>query len=345
MATPKIVLGTMTFGFDKAQTPKALATEMMKIFRESHESGTPEYDSARMYQNGDTEKVIGEICKENPDLGQPNCSYSSKANAFPTHNKSLSAESVKAQCQESIDAFGFSPINIFYLHGPDVKANIEETLQAVQELYAEGKFKEFGISNFTAWETALVHSHMASKKWVVPTVYQGMYNAIARGVEEELFPCLRRLNMRFYAYNPLAGGVLSGKYLAATENKEEGKSLDVNEGRFNKNTVWGKIYQDRFMKNEQIAAIDTLRAPCETAGITMAQASLRWILHHSQLKGECGDRLIIGASKIGHFTANMAALKQGPLPEEVVKAFGEAWEKAKAVSPAWSRGYSGSALK
>jgi len=344
MSTPKIVLGTMTFGFDKAQTPKALALEMMQIFQESQKDGIPEYDSARMYGNGDTEKVLGEIIKENPGLGRPHCSYSTKANAFPTHNKTLTAESVKGQCQETIDAFGFSPIDIFYLHGPDIKTDIAESLKAVQELYEEGKFKEFGLSNFTAWETAIIHAEMTAKKWVVPTVYQGMYNAIARRVEVELFPCLRRLNMRFYAYNPLAGGVLSGKYLTVQEKTEEGKAHEINDGRFNKNSIWGQIYQDRFMKNEQIAAVATLRAPCESAGVTMVQASLRWMLHHSQLKGECGDRLIVGASKLNHFTANMAALTQGPLPDELVKAFEELWVKAAPVCPEWSRGYSGSAL-
>lgn len=58
---------------------------------------------------------------------------------------------------------------------------------------------------------------MKERGWVTPSVYQGMYNVITRGVEAELFPALRKLGMAFYAFNPLAGGFLTGKYQSLQE--------------------------------------------------------------------------------------------------------------------------------
>lgn len=336
-------MGTMTFGFDKAQTPKACAAQMMKLFIASPLTGSkPEFDSARMYQNGDTEKVIGELIKENPDMAIPKCSYATKANPFPTHNKTLSAASIKAQCQAAVDAVGCAPLDIFYLHAPDPKVSIEETLKAVQELYEAKQFTEFGLSNYTAWEVAYIWGFMNKNNWVPPTVYQGMYNSIAREVETDLLPCLRRCKMRFYAYNPLGGGVLTGKY--SLDDSKSDQTQDIAEGRFNKNTVWGKIYQGRYMQRDQIRAVEIVKKECTRLNIPMTEASLRWMKYHSQLDGSLGDKIIIGASKLNHFEANMAALEKDPLPNELVEAYDKAWQEASPVCPSYSRGYSGSAL-
>jgi len=64
--------------------------------------------------------------------------------------------------------------------------------------------QEFGLSNFNAWEVAEIATLSSERGWLKPTVYQGVYNAIERGIEAELFPCLRKFGLRFYAYSPLA---------------------------------------------------------------------------------------------------------------------------------------------
>ena len=78
------------------------------------------------------------------------------------------------------------------------------TLKAVNDLYEEGKFKRFGISNFTAWEVAEIVGICKANGYVVPVAYQGIYNAIHRNVEPELFPCLRKFGIAFYGFNPRA---------------------------------------------------------------------------------------------------------------------------------------------
>jgi len=74
----------------------------------------------------------------------------------------------------------------------------------IHSLSPEGKFKELGLSNFAAWEVADVYHTCKRNGWVLPTLYQGMYNATTRMVESELFPALRYFGLRFYAYNPVS---------------------------------------------------------------------------------------------------------------------------------------------
>ena len=160
-----------------------------------------------------------------------------------------------------------------------------------------------------------------------------MYNAITRAIEPELMPALRRLGMSFYAYNPLAGGVLTGKH---SKGSASGSRTG---GRFTDDTAWGKIYQSRFMQDAQFDAVEIVRAACKAADIPMAAAALRWMMHHSYL-GE-GDGVIIGASSLSHFESNMESCAQGPLPPIVVEAYDQAWKACSSVVPAFSRGYFG----
>ena len=93
---------------------------------------------------------------------------------------------------------------MWYLHGPDRSVPYEDTLRTVNELYKEGKFKRFGVSNYTAWEVAEIVGICRANGYVQPSVYQGIYNAIQRKVEPELLPCLRKFGIAFFAFNPRA---------------------------------------------------------------------------------------------------------------------------------------------
>ena len=79
-------------------------------------------------------------------------------------------------------------------------------------MYKEGLLGRFGISNFPAWQVAQVCELCDRHGWKKPDVYQGLYSALQRNVELELFPCLRKYGIAFYEYNPLAGGMLTDKY-------------------------------------------------------------------------------------------------------------------------------------
>ena len=156
-----------------------------------------------------------------------------------------------------------------------------------------------------------------------------MYNAITRDVEPELMRALRACNMRFYAYNPLAGGLLTGRYtnIEALPTK----------GRFASGTFLGKMYQNRFFKPTYFEAIARVKAACDAASITMTEASIRWLMWHSKLQGGLNDGIILGASKLTHLEQNLEATAAGPLPAAVVQAFDYAWEICRPDCPRYFR--------
>ena len=128
-----------------------------------------ELDTARVYNDGKTEEMLGEIItgKLPPEV-VGKLSVATKANP----KMSLSAEGVLSQMAGSLAAMKAEDCDLYYLHMPDSKVPIEETLEAVQKLYEQGKFKRFGLSNYTAWEVVYIHSYMKSKGWVLPVIYQ-----------------------------------------------------------------------------------------------------------------------------------------------------------------------------
>lgn len=200
-------------------------------------------------------------------------------------------------------------------------------MKAVNDLYQEGHFKKLGISNYMAWEVAQICEMCRANDWIQPTVYQGVYNALHRTIEPELMPCLRHYGLAFYNYNPLAGGYLTSRYHREDADKDiEGGS------RFDPNKWQGKMYRGRYWRNEYFDALDLLRPVAKKHGLTEAECALRWMTHHSMLKRENGDAIIIGASSVKHMEENMVDLEKGPLPDDVIEALDKGWEGCRGIS-------------
>jgi aflatoxin B1 aldehyde reductase len=143
-------------------------------------------------------------------------------------------------------------------------------------------------------------------------------------VEPELFPCLRKYGIAFYEFNPLAGGFLTDRYHREEQNLEEGS-------RFDPNRTQGQNYRRRYWNDAYFDALDILRPVAKKHGLSEAECALRWVTNHSLMKREYGDAIIIGASSARQLDENLANLEKGPLPDDVIKAFDEAWAKVKGV--------------
>ena len=223
---------------------------------------------------------------------------------------------------ESLAALKTDSVELWYLHGPDRSVPLYNTVSAVQHLYREGKFKRWGISNYMAWEVAAISELCnANEGWVKPSVYQGLYNSIHRTIEHELLPCLRKYGIAFYAFNPLAGGWLTDRYYRDTQNA----SLEPG-SRFDDSKWQGKMYRARYWNEANFEALDIIRPAVKGAGLRESEAALRWIMHHSQLKKEFGDKVIIGASSKEQLEKNLGDFEKEELSEAVLKAFDSAWE-------------------
>lgn len=307
----------MTFG------PQVNAEESMEMVQRFLKAGCNELDTAYVYNEGKTEKILGSILEDklkNPLI------IGTKVN--PRITGKLDADAVYLQFEESLRRLRRESVDILYFHFPDSNTPIEGALEACANLHQQGKFKEFGISNFPAWLVVDIW-HLCKKCGCPkPSVYQGLYNGLSRMAEKELFPALRKLNMRFYAFNPLAGGLLSGKYSNFSDNPSP--------GRF----TFRPNYLNRYWKKSFFEAVNVLSIKCRETEIKLLEAAFRWLAFHSALNQNEGDGIIIGASKINQLEQNIAAVRKGPLPESVVNAFANAWEAAKPNCPDYFRFYS-----
>ena len=276
---------------------------------------------------------------------------------YPTEPGLHKPEILKQKVHESLKELDTNQVDVFYLHAADRSVPFEETLEAVNDLHKEGKFIEFALSNFTAFEVAEVVLICKMRGWVRPTLYQAMYNAIsmwtlaaaaqvdgpsllcpaclrmlmfvwviARAIEPELIPACRRYGLDIVIYNPLAGGLFSGKY----------KTSDVPaEGRYSDSVGhMGSMYRKRYFKDSTFEALRLIEPVVQKHNLTLLETAFRWVVHHSALKISNGnDGVIIGVSSFDQLKGNLADLEKGPLPDEVVQALDEAWLVAKPYCP------------
>lgn len=217
-----------------------------------------------------------------------------------------------------------------------------------------------------------VYDYAKSKGYVLPTVFQGNYNPVARHYDTTLFPLLRELNIAFYAYSPIAGGFLVKD--AQTLNTGGGQ------GRWDPNTYSGKVYNDRYTKPSLLEALSEWEAIANEARVSKAALAYRWVMYNSKLshgdgiivrifrthifrpKPNLGSRDIacrvhtpetcleaqaflfkmyadpeicmqIGASRGSQLEETLRAIKDGPLDEGIAKRVDEIWKLVKDEAP------------
>lgn len=317
MKNVNIVLGTMTFG------ESVFAPEVEGFINTFFDLGYDEFDTAFVYNEGNCERLLGDVLPKLDKIFR----IASKIN--PRISGKLDGEAAYKQVNESLERLGLDCVDIEYLHFPDPATPVESVLEALSILYDQGKFKELGLSNFPAWMVADVWNKCDKYGWVKPTVFQGVYNPLTRKAEIELNACLNHYGMRFYAYNPMAGGLLTGRYGQFEE--------EPTDGRF----THRPNYQGRYWKKNFFEAVDVIKSASERYDITTIEATYRWLAYHSMLNGERGDAILIGASKLEHMKQNISSIKEGPLPADIVDAFETAWEISRVDSPEYFTLYKG----
>ena len=302
----KLILGTMTFG---DQVDQSVAETLLAGFTAA---GHNEIDTAHTYCEGRTEEMLGRILTP---ASHVDLYIASKVN--PWNDGGLKPAEVQRQFGEILQRLGRDSIDLLYLHSPDLETPIAQTLAACFELFQQGRFRHFGLSNFAAWQVAEVVELCRHNGWMQPEVYQGMYNALTRDVERELFPCLRNYGMRFYAYNPLAGGLLTGKHLTPQQVPDA--------GRFKAKSN----YLERYWKQEYFDVLQELRRACADSGLEPVEVAMGWLVNHSLLDAQRGDGIILGVSSLDHLEKNMAACATAPLPPAILEILDRGWEIIK----------------
>jgi aryl-alcohol dehydrogenase-like predicted oxidoreductase len=146
-----------------------------------------------------------------------------------------------------------------------------------------------------------------------------VYNLLARGIEPELVPMCRELGLPLVTYNPLAGGLLTGKHTAAEP---------LPGTRFERMAA----YRDRYWHPANLEAVRMLHSIADAAGRSLIGLAFSWLLHHS-----AADSVIVGASRIEQLEQNLAAAAEGALPDDAVAACDEVWARLRGPAPRYNR--------
>lgn len=311
----RLVLGTMTFG---DTVDEATAGKMVE---EALDAGITTIDTANAYVGGTTEEMLSRLLKER----RGEVILASKAGMpHPDHgqNSPLSPAGLRNSVEGSLRRLGVDSIDLFYLHQPDRATPLHQTLQTVAELASEGKIGALGVSNFAAWQISDV-IHVAREVGAPqPVVAQQLYNLVARRVEEEYLEFAATHKVHTMVYNPLGGGLLTGKH-----------SFDAkpSEGRYGGSKL-AAMYTQRYWDRQLFDAVEELSRIAQDAGITLAELSLRWLAYREGV-----GSMLLGGSKVEQLSANIAAVANGPVPADVVEACDAVGAGLRGPMPAYNR--------
>lgn len=314
MAGLKIVFGTVGFNPGSAFGDHKAINEVLDVLERN---GVKNLDTAQLYHQSET--LLGEV-----DAGKRFIIDTKSKGGFDLGN-ALKPNVLRELAHESNEILKVKPVDIFYIHAHDVTIPIETWIPVVDELYKDGVFKRFGLSNFFPEDVQAVYDYCKKHNYVLPNVFQGNYNPVARRQDKELFPLLKKLGMAFYAYSPIAGGFLTKTKQGLLEERDA--------GRFAEGKPASGIYRSLYLKPSYLDALAEWEQIAKDEGCSRAELAYRWVSYNSPLKAEDGDAVIFGASKLSQVEETIQSLRKGPLKPETAKAIDHVWEKIKHEAP------------
>ena len=309
----RLSFGTMTFG---GQTDEAAA---LRIVDCCFDAGINFFDTANVYHRGVAETILGKALKGRRDKAVLASKVRNKMGEAHD-DEGLSRAALRKAIDASLTRLGTDYLDLYYLHLPDYATPLEETLEAMEELVRAGKVRFPAISNYAAWQVCEILWKCETYGHHPYYVSQPMYNLIARGIEEEYLPFCQRFGIAVVPYNPLAGGLLTGKHSRAS-GPTPGTRFDGN-----------KMYQDRYWHEDDFAAVEELRKIASEAGKTLVELAFAWLLAQPLV-----DSIIMGASRLEQLQENLKAAETRRLDAPVLACCDEVWKRLRGVTPKYNR--------
>jgi aryl-alcohol dehydrogenase-like predicted oxidoreductase len=282
------------------------------------DAGVNFFDTANVYNQGRSEELLGKTLRGR--RGQIILASKVRGAMGPgPDEKGLSAAAIERAIEASLRRLGTDYLDLYYLHQPDYDVPVEESLKAMDALVRAGKVRYPATSNYAAWQLTDMQWIARQNGYLPALVSQPMYNLLARGLEQEFLPMAKQFGISTVVYNPLAGGLLTGK---------QHSNAPLPGSRFDNN----QMYLDRYWHPAYFEAVSKLRGIAEQAGRSLVSLALNWLLHHSAT-----DCVILGASKAEQLDENFRAAAEGALPQDAVKACDEVWADLRGVTPKYNR--------
>ena len=295
LSVSRLCLGTATFG---KQTEESASQQ---ILNKAEEAGINFIDTADAYPMGAdlalvgrTEEITGRWLK-----GKRAGFIVATKGGAPMGPSSWDQGSSRKHLLDAVDAslrrLGTDYIDLYQLHVDDPETPLDETLEALDIIVRSGRARYIGVSNFLAYRVALAIGRSDALRVARPASIQPRYNLLFREIERELLPLAREENIAVIPFNPLAGGLLTGKHRHDAVPAKGRFSAEI--GQF------GAIYQARYWHEREFQTIEKLRELAGQLGEPLAKLSIAWVLANPAITS-----VILGASRLEQLTDTLAAV-------------------------------------
>ncbi|MCB1000888.1 MAG: aldo/keto reductase [Acidimicrobiales bacterium] len=285
-----LALGVMMFG-RWGNTDEA---ECHRMLHRALDAGITLIDTADMYDDGASEEILGRGLRGRRDRVVLATKVGNPMGGDPTRS-GLSRRWIEQAVEDSLRRLQVDHIDLYQMHRPDPSTPMEETLETLDRLVGSGKVRAIGTSTFSPTQLDDLHALAGDRDWVRPTSEQPPYSALARGIETEVLPTLRRWEVGAIVWAPLNGGWLTGKYQsiggdATSRAQRQPDHFD---------------HRDEAMRTAKRALVAQLISIADAAAMTLPQLALAFVL----------DEPTVSAAIIGPRTDEQLSqlLQLGPL--------------------------------
>jgi aryl-alcohol dehydrogenase-like predicted oxidoreductase len=266
----QLCLGTMTFGSEADEA------ESSKIYKAARDKGINFFDCANLYGGGKSEKYLGNLIKSHREqvvisskAYYPVDSYAGGGSPF--WGRGLNRTHLTHALDGSLKRLGTDYIDIYYLHHFDEECSLEETLSTLNDFVHQGKINYIGLSNCAAWQYMKAVGTAKLHNYAPISCIQPMYNLLKRQCESEILPMAESENLGVFSYSPLAGGVLTGKYLTGNKDKVDGRLNEMD------------MYKKRYSAEHTDGVANDFVTFAKKNGYNPISLAVAWVASHSAI--------------------------------------------------------------
>lgn len=311
----EVTIGTMTFG---NQCDESVA---FTILDRAYEAGVRSIDTADVYPlgggpelRGETERIVGAWLRSRGVRAEVQVLTKLHGAMGPhRHNRGLGRRHMAEAVEASLDRLGVEAIDLYQAHGYDPDTPLEEVVANFDALVRSGRIRYWGVSNWRAYQLALAIGLCDRLGLTRPVSVQPRYNALYRAIEAELVPLCLEAGIGILPYNPLAGGMLTGRYHAG-QAVERGSRFDLGHGA-------GERYRDRYWQPATLRAVTAAGRAAARHGVPVGAAALRWVIDRPGVTSA-----IVGASRPEQLDESLQGVDLR-LPPAVSRALDGLWER------------------
>ncbi len=316
LVVSRLALGTMTWGGD---TDEDDAAAQLIAF---HESGGTLVDTADVYVQGESERVLGRLLSDVVPRDEVLVATKAHGKTGPgPMNRGTSRGHLLSALEASLRRLQTDYVDLYQAHRYDYETPLEETMQAFADIVRQGKALYIGVSEWTANQIRSGHE-LAQDLGFQLISSQPQYSMLWRVIEAEVVPTCRELGISQIVWSPIAQGVLTGKYLPGQAPPAGSRATDEK---------GGADMISRFMRDDVLSGVQRLVPIAAELDLTPAQLAIAWVLQHSNVSAA-----IIGATRPEQVRENIKAAGVR-LDDDLLRKIGSALGHVVITGPALTR--------